>query len=112
MKKSCSICQKSIRRLKQLDEDFYCSECLDKYCCTKCNRLHDGCVYCHKKLCDCVEYRVEYDYGGDLIFCKSCFELQDGESQLYFYFRDKYKEQLTLSEIQTIIKNNKSKQNN
>ena len=112
MKKSCSVCQKSIHRLKQLDEDFYCPDCLDKYACPKCDRLYDGCMYCHKKLCDCVEYKIEYEYGGDVYFCLDCFEKQDPETQLYKYFREKYNEQLTLVEIQTIIKNNKSKQNN
>ena len=43
------------------------------------------------------------------MMCLPCFEKQDGETQLYFYFRDKYNETMTLSEIQTIIKNNKSK---
>ena len=84
MNKSCSICQKSIRRLKQLDADFYCAECLDNYRCSKCNSLYDSYVYCHKTLCDCVEFEIEYDYAGDMIFCRPCFELQDGETQLYF----------------------------
>ena len=109
MEKRCSICQKSICRVKKIDDDFYCSDCLDKYSCTKCNRLYDGCVYCHKKLCDCVEYRVEYEYGGDLIYCIDCFEMHDPETQLYNYFKEKYNERLTLVEIQKIIK---SKQNN
>ena len=109
MKKECSICKQSIRRLKQLESEFYCYECLDKYACPKCNQIYDGCFYCHKKLCDCVEYRVEYDYGGDLIFCIDCFNEQDPEVQLYLYFKNKYDEKMTLSEIQTIIKTNKNK---
>ena len=58
MEKRCSICQKSICRVKKIDDDFYCSVCLDKYSCTKCNRLYDGCAYCHKKLCDCVDIEL------------------------------------------------------
>ena len=108
MRNSCSMCKRNDRRVKKLDDDLFCSECLDKYCCTKCNRLYDGCVHCHKKLCDCVEYRVEYDYGGDLTFCLSCFEEQDGEIQLYNYFKNKYNEQLSLSAIQKIIKANQN----
>ena len=44
-----------------------------------------------------------------MIFCIECFEKQDPDTQLYKYFREKYNEQLSLSEIQKIIK---SKQNN
>ena len=104
MSKLCSVCNKSDRRVKQLENDFYCAECLNKYYCTKCNRLYDGCMYCRKKLCDCVEYKIEYEYGGDLILCLSCFEKQNPEVQLYNYFKEKYNEQLTLVEIQKIIK--------
>ena len=44
MNKSCSICKKSIRRLKQLESEFYCYECLDKNACPKCNQIiYDGC---------------------------------------------------------------------
>ena len=102
--KSCSICKQSIRRLKQLENEYFCYVCLEKYACPKCNQIYDGCVHCHKKLCDCVKYCTEYDYGGDLTYCIDCFEKQDPETQLYFYFRDKYNEPLTLVEIQTIIK--------
>ena len=109
MNKSCSICKKSIRRLKQLESEFYCYECLDKYACPKCNQIYDGCFYCHKKLCDCVEWKIEYENCGDLTYCLSCFELNDPETQLYLYFKQKYDEKLTLDEIQTIIKNNKNK---
>ena len=104
MKHICSVCQKSYCRVKQLDDAFYCCECLDKYCCTKCNKLFDGCMNCHKTLCDCIECKVEYDYGGDLYFCIKCFEGQDPQTNLYKYFRDKYNETLTLQEIQNIIK--------
>ena len=86
MRKSCSMCKRNDCRVKQLDDDFYCHNCLDIYRCEKCNRLYDGCAYCHKKLCDCVEFEIEYDYAGDMILCKSCFEEQDGETQLYFYY--------------------------
>ena len=108
MKKSCSKCQKSIRRLKQLESEYYCYECLDTYACPKCNQIYDGCVHCHKTLCGCVEWKIEYDYGGDLTYCLSCFNEQDPETQLYKYFKEKYNEQLSLSEIQKIIKNNNS----
>ena len=80
-----------------------------RFACPKCNQIYDGCVHCHKTLCDCVEWKIEYDYAGDMIFCIPCFELQDGETQLYKYFKDKYNEQLTLDDIQKIIKNNKNK---
>ena len=109
MRKSCSMCKRNNCRVKQLDDDFYCHDCLDNYRCEKCNRLYDSCDYCHKKLCDCVEYKVEYDYAGTVMMCKKCFEEQDGETQLYLYFKQKYDEQLSLSEIQIIIKNNKNK---
>ena len=71
--------------------------------------MYDGCLKCHKTLCECVEYQVEYENAGDMIFCIECFEKQDPDTQLYKYFREKYNEQLSLSEIQKIIK---SKQNN
>ena len=98
------MCKRNDRRMKQLDNEYFCHDCLDNYRCEKCNRLYDSCDYCHKKLCDCVEYKVEYDYAGTVMMCLSCFELNDQETQLYLYFRDKYKEQLTLEQIQKIIK--------
>ena len=107
--KECSICKKSIRRVKQLDNEYFCSVCLDTYTCQKCNQLYDGCTYCHKKLCGCIEYHIEYENTYDMYFCKSCFEEQDGETQLYKWFKEKYEEPLSLIEIQTIIKNNKNK---
>ena len=109
MRKPCSMCKRNDRRVKQLDDNFYCHDCLDNYRCEKCNRLYDGCDYWHKRLCDCVKSEIEYDYAGHMIFCIQCFEMQDGETQLYKYFKEKYNETLTLVEIQTIIKNNKSK---
>ena len=109
MRNTCSLCKRNNCRVKQLDNDYFCQDCLDEYRCSKCNSLYDSCVYCHKKLCDCVEWEVDYDYAGHMILCRPCFELQDPEIQLYFYFRDKYKEQLTLEQIQQIIKNNKNK---
>ena len=68
MKNICSVRRKSDRRVKQLDDDFYCSEFLDKCSCLKCNMLFDVCVNCHKKLCGCIECRVIYGYGGVLFF--------------------------------------------
>ena len=44
-----------------------------------------------------------------MIFCRPCFEDQDDETQLYEYFKNKYNEKMTLSEIHKIIKNNKTK---
>ena len=38
--------------------------------------------------------------------CLPCFEKQDGETQLYKYFKEKYNEPLTLVDIQKIIKAN------
>ena len=104
MKNICSVCHKSDFRVKQLDDELYCIECFNRYSCLKCNRLYDGCMFCHKKLCDCIEYKIEYDYGGDLYFCIECFKKQDPEINLYEYFKKKYDEQLTLDEIQKIIK--------
>ena len=48
-----------------------------------------------KKMCNCIDYEVEYDYGIDQILCLDCFEKQDSETQLYRYFRNKYNEPLT-----------------
>ena len=108
MRKPCSMCKRNDRRVKQLDDDFYCHDCLDNYRCLKCNSLYDSCSNCSKTLCSCIDYKIEYDYDGDVVFCIPCFEMQDGETQIDF-FKNKYDEKMTLSEIQTIIKNNKSK---
>ena len=58
------------------------------------------------KICECVEYKVEYDYAGNVMMCLPCFENQDGETQIYNYFKNKYNEELTLEQIQQIIKTN------
>ena len=48
MRNPCSMCKRNNCRVKQLDDDVYCHDCLDNYRCSKCNMLYDGCVYCHK----------------------------------------------------------------
>ena len=45
----CSMCKRNDCRVKQLDNDFYCRDCLDNYRCLKCNSLYDGCAFCCKK---------------------------------------------------------------
>ena len=100
MRNTCSMCKRNYCHVKQLDNDFYCSNCLDNYRCLKCNSLYDGCAFCCKLICECVEYKVEYDYAGNVMMCLPCFEKQDGETQLYKYFKEKYNEPLTLVDIQ------------
>ena len=58
MKNPCSMCKRIDFRLKQLDNDFYCSDCLDNYRCLKCNSLYDGCAFCCKNVCECVNIKL------------------------------------------------------
>ena len=106
MNKFCSVCKHCDSRVKQFDDDYYCSLCADMYVCLKCDRLYDSCIHCHKKLCDCIGYKmwkIEYDWGGDLIFCIQCFEKKDPLTNLYKYFKNKYNETLSLQEIEKVM---------
>ena len=100
----CSECDRKDVFRKRFDDTFLCYDCYCKFCCLKCKKQYKACNDCSKKLCNCIYYKVEYEYGGDLILCLSCFEKQNPEVQLYNYFKEKYNEQLTLVEIQKIIK--------
>ena len=48
MNKYCSECKHSDRRVKQIDNDNYCSVCEERYICLKCDRIYDSCMHCHK----------------------------------------------------------------
>ena len=50
--------------------------------------------------CDCIVYKIEYDYGGDLSCCIQCFEKKDPLTNLYRYFKEKYNETMTLQDIE------------
>ena len=49
---------------------------------------------CHKNLCNCVEYRVEYEYGAKILYCYECYIKEDELTNLYKYFSLKYNETL------------------
>ena len=107
MNEICSVCGKEDICRKKFDDTFYCTACYELYCCLNCNREYDRCYNCCKLLCNCISDRViEYDYGGDLHFCKPCFLEQDHMYNMYLYFKNKYNETMSYDEIELIVKKN------
>ena len=101
----CSICKRDDVFKIRYDDYYYCAECSKKYICLKCNRQYNACHQCSKRLCNYINYKVEYDYGDEYL-CIECFEKQDPLTNLYKYFKKKYNETMTLEQIQKIMYNN------
>ena len=99
----CFICGRTNCFFKNVECLDYCCDCFEKLCCQECNRGYDSCIHFHKQLCDCTQYKVEYDWGGDLMFCIQCFEKKDPLTNLYKYFKNKYNETMSLEEIEKIM---------
>ena len=104
----CLVCKNKEIIKTRYDDLGYCNKCYRKYCCLTCNREFNRCIMCHKFLCNCTNNEIKYEYGAETHYCKSCFEKQDELINLYNYFKNKYNEQLTLIEIQKIIKANQN----
>ena len=50
MRNTCSICKRNNCRVKQLDDEFYCINCLDNNLrCEKCGSSYNSCTFCCKK---------------------------------------------------------------
>ena len=100
----CLVCKSKDIIKKRYDNLGYCNKCYREFCCLTCNREYNGCIMCHKNLCNCTNNAIKYEYGVEIHFCNECYEKEDELSLLYNYFKEKYNENLTLIEIQKIIK--------
>ena len=100
----CLICKSKDIIKTRYDNLGYCNKCYRKYCCLTCNIEYNNCIMCHKNLCNCTNNAIKYDYGAEIHYCNDCYEKEDELTNLYRYFKDKYKESLTLVEIKKIIK--------
>ena len=104
----CLVCKSNDIVKKRYDNLGYCNKCYRKYCCLTCNREYNSCIMCNNNLCNCTNNEIKYEYGAEIHYCNDCYEKEDELTNLYLYFKDKYKESLTLVEIQKIIKANQN----
>ena len=68
---------------------------------------YEGCFWCNKNLCNCEKYTTEYEWGGDVVYCTSCYKKHNLPIEdLYEYFKNKYDEKLSFEEVREILNKN------